>query len=157
MPSRTLRLRALILLLSTTLATGSPTPCTNTQCHHHPSKITWGSCEGRGFDTFNRTELTCGDLYVPLDYTSNSSETIRLELVRMPAKTQPAKGTIQINFGGPGEPSRESFAAAADWLQDLSGGEFDLLVFDPRLVHDLHINANQIDTRRHRNKDANYA
>ncbi|KAL1836388.1 hypothetical protein VTJ49DRAFT_5226 [Mycothermus thermophilus] len=127
-------LSALSLTLWATITSSSPTPSTDVNCRSTSCKsITWGSCEGRGFDTWNNTDLVCGSLEVPLDYTSTSSnETLTLELARMPAKKQPARGSIQLNFGGPGGPSRETLAMAGDVLLEMSGGEFDLVVFDPR-------------------------
>ncbi|KAL2267170.1 hypothetical protein VTJ83DRAFT_4447 [Remersonia thermophila] len=123
---------ALALWAATT--TSSPTPSAGVDCRSTPcTRLTWGSCEGRGFNTWNNTDLVCSSLEVPLDYTSTSSnKTLTLELARMPARTQPARGSIQLNFGGPGAPSRENLALLGDLLLDVSGGEFDLVVFDPR-------------------------
>lgn len=80
------------------------------------SLVQWGLC--------NETELPsevpieCGTLRVPLDYTkSNSTATLPLELVKVPAAQQPSKGTIQFNFGGPGLPGRTGLAAQAPLLQ----------------------------------------
>jgi hypothetical protein len=55
--------------------------------------------------------VQCGTLEVPLDYTNeSSSETITLELVKWPAATQPApRGSILLNFGGPGADGVLSF------------------------------------------------
>lgn len=70
---------------------------------------------------------------VPKDYTaSNTSDTVNLYLAQLPAATQPAKGSIQFNFGGPGELGRVNLAALGPVLQALTGGEYDLVAFDPR-------------------------
>lgn len=78
--------------------------------------IQWGPCkEGE----YNSTlPLECGKLQVPLDYTqTNSTKRLELEMVRIPAATQPAQGTIQFNFGGPGEPGREELVMLGPLLQ----------------------------------------
>ncbi|KAK4163944.1 hypothetical protein QBC43DRAFT_238407 [Cladorrhinum sp. PSN259] len=96
--------------------------------------IKWIPCpEGE----FNSTlPVQCGALRVPLDYSqtnrTNLTETITLELVKIPALSTPSKGSIQLNFGGPGAPSREAAVALGPLLQQMSGGAYDLVTFDPR-------------------------
>ncbi|UNI17089.1 hypothetical protein JDV02_003467 [Purpureocillium takamizusanense] len=71
------------------------------------AKIQWGPCNQTIVNTTLPTE--CADFTVPLDYTTPSSkETIRLQIARIEAKVQPARGTILINFGGPGSNGRTS-------------------------------------------------
>ncbi|CAJ2501000.1 Uu.00g038530.m01.CDS01 [Anthostomella pinea] len=99
---------------------------------YNTSKIQWGPC--------NETELPseypieCSRLPVPLDYTRpNASETLVLELVKVPATVKPSKGSILLNFGGPGLPARDDLVGAlADRLLALSGRSYDLVAFDPR-------------------------
>jgi len=71
------------------------------------SKIQWGPCTD-----FNSTvPIQCGNLSVPLDYTNpNSTETLQLQLLKVPATKTPSKGSILFNFGGPGEPGRAYMA-----------------------------------------------
>lgn len=95
------------------------------------SKIRWGACPEGEFNT--NTTIQCGTLRVPLDYTQpNSSKTLDLEIVKIPAAVQPSRGSIQLNFGGPGLPARHDAVLLGPLLQALSGGEYDLLAFDPR-------------------------
>ncbi|RYP37233.1 hypothetical protein DL767_003052 [Monosporascus sp. MG133] len=95
------------------------------------SVIHWGPCDD--IQTDNTTAIECGDLQVPLDYTKpTSNETLRLQLLRVPAAVQPSQGSIQFNFGGPGEVGRQSLADTAPLLQALTGGSHDLVAFDPR-------------------------
>ena len=64
-------------------------------------KIQWEPCGDLGVN--GTTELECGSLAVPLDYTvPDSGETIDLEILRVPAPNQPSKGSVFFNFGGPG-------------------------------------------------------
>ncbi|KAM0276544.1 hypothetical protein ACHAQH_006645 [Verticillium albo-atrum] len=100
------------------------------------AKIQWGEC---GEDVQNITiatgglPLQCATLQVPHDYRSpNTTEKLSLELARVPAAVQPSKGSIQFNFGGPGIPSRTSLAAAASIYMNFTGGQYDLVAFDPR-------------------------
>ncbi|KAK3292371.1 uncharacterized protein B0H64DRAFT_445310 [Chaetomium fimeti] len=71
-------------------------------------KIDWVPCPADEFDT--KLEVHCGNLTVPLDYTgtaeSAKGSTIDLQLVKVLAPTQPSRGSIQMNFGGPGSPAR---------------------------------------------------
>ncbi|EED14326.1 conserved hypothetical protein [Talaromyces stipitatus ATCC 10500] len=53
-------------------------------------------------------------------------------LLRVPATVQPVKGSIVLNFGGPGEIGRATLAGSAVPLQALSGGQYNLIFFDPR-------------------------
>jgi pimeloyl-ACP methyl ester carboxylesterase len=96
------------------------------------AKIEWGPCQDGEFNT-TLTVVQCGTLSVPLDYTSKvSNESIELELVKVLAPVQPSRGSIQINFGGPGVPTRDYVVAVGPILQILSGGVYDLIGFDPR-------------------------
>ncbi|OAQ72013.1 peptidase S33, tripeptidyl-peptidase [Pochonia chlamydosporia 170] len=80
------------------------------------SIIQWGKCNDSNLD--NTIPVDCGYLELPLDYTDlESNSTLNLALLRVPAATQPAKGSIILNFGGPGVPGRESLASAGQLLQ----------------------------------------
>ena len=93
MPSPTMK--SLLLFLSASIAQAIPQP-------HETRKdgIKWGPCK-------HETEglpVECAKLPVPLDYTdSESDKTLDLALIRYPAQKGPSKGTIMLNFGGPGQ------------------------------------------------------
>ena len=77
--------------------------------------------------------LECGSLEVPLDWTTpESNKTLVLSLLRAPAPKQPAKGSIQYNPGGPGVATKPQLVAVASDLIALSGGEYNIVAFDPR-------------------------
>lgn len=77
--------------------------------------VTWGACE---FPVPANSTILCGNLTVPLDYTDPlSNDTLRLELAKVPASKAPYRGSILINFGGPGGESRKTLSSAADQLQ----------------------------------------
>ncbi|KAL8794631.1 MAG: hypothetical protein Q9195_002827 [Heterodermia aff. obscurata] len=109
---------SLILSLCTVVATCVPT-----------SKIiNWFPCEQNGTLPF-----TCGTLIVPFDYTDPASNTtLTLDLVKVNATKQPARGSILFNPGGPGEPGRDFVVQLADSLLVYTGGVYDLIGFDTR-------------------------
>jgi hypothetical protein len=96
-----------------------------------PHNIHWISCKENG-----SLSLTCGTLNVPLDYSNQSSdETLQLDLVRVSAVKQPKKGSILFNPGGPGASGRSYIAGPSVYaLLAITGGEYDLIGFDPRYV-----------------------
>jgi len=80
------------------------------------AKIEWGPCKDGEFNS--TLVIQCGTLRVPLDYSDQSSnKSLELELVKVLAAVQPSRGSIQINFGGPGVPTRETAVAAGPLLQ----------------------------------------
>ncbi|KAH6637251.1 TAP-like protein-domain-containing protein [Chaetomium tenue] len=97
-------------------------------------KVNWAPCPAGEFNT--TLDLQCGNLTVPLDYTgtaeSAEGKTVKLQLVKVLAPTQPSRGGIQMNFGGPGSPARGGTVLYGELLQALSGGEYDLIGLDPR-------------------------
>ncbi len=83
----------------------------------HPradSKIDWAKCDDPVVNTTLPAE--CANFTVPLDYTATGGETIELQLARINAVVQPAKGTILLNFGGPGQEARGGLALQAPIL-----------------------------------------
>jgi len=73
-------------------------------------QIQWGPCSAE-INATSTAPIECGSFVVPLDYTEPTNETIRLELLRIPASKFPSKGSIFFNFGGPGDSGKESLPA----------------------------------------------
>ncbi|EQB55567.1 hypothetical protein GCG54_00014647 [Colletotrichum gloeosporioides] len=92
-------------------------------------EIEWSDCA-----ELNSTEpIQCANLTMPLDYTSpNSSKTLDLQLLRIPATRQPSKGSILFNFGGPGVAGRPTMAGLGGALRNATSEYHDLVTFDPR-------------------------
>ncbi|KAJ4148207.1 hypothetical protein LMH87_002687 [Akanthomyces muscarius] len=96
--------------------------------------VQWGTCA----DNFGAPlPVDCGRLFVPLDYTARDQgggggESLSLKLLRSPALRKPVKGSIVLNFGGPGATGRDSLAAVAPILHMFTGGNYNLIAFDPR-------------------------
>ncbi|KAL4938022.1 hypothetical protein BDV06DRAFT_232195 [Aspergillus oleicola] len=92
--------------------------------HRRTDGVAWSNCTEPTL-----VGLQCANFTVPLDYSDpNSQATLDLQLTRSPALLTPNKGTIFWNFGGPGNTARASLAES----QSLTGGEYDLVAFDPR-------------------------
>lgn len=92
-------------------------------------QIKWTMCQQNA-----TIPIECGTLAVPLDYTDiEHGGTLNLELVRVNATKKEKKGSIIFNPGGPGEPGRNHLTGESgrDLLR-LTGGNFDLVTFDPR-------------------------
>ncbi|KAL5338700.1 TAP-like protein-domain-containing protein [Aspergillus crustosus] len=88
--------------------------------------VSWGACE------VEIPGIECANFIVPLDYTdTESQETLDLKLLKVPTVQTPKNGSIFFNFGGPGLGSRGTLASLAPSLLAITGGEYDLVAFDP--------------------------
>ncbi|KAI0873485.1 TAP-like protein-domain-containing protein [Hypoxylon argillaceum] len=126
---------AVTLLLAATAATAHGTLAHQGRvaAQEYPTtSIQWQSCSA-DINAVAALDVDCGTLTVPLDYTApDSTDTLELSLVRVPAVNKPAKHSILFNFGGPGAEARHTLAELADMLQAVTGGEHDLIAWDPR-------------------------
>ncbi|KAM7218622.1 TAP-like domain containing protein [Rhypophila decipiens] len=98
------------------------------------NRIEWKPCQFED-DGKGDGALECGNLTVPLDYTNpESDDRFIVELLRSRAIKSPSRGSVLLNFGGPGydgvasirSPSRSSS------LHKYTGGYYDLILFKPR-------------------------
>ncbi|QRV77167.1 hypothetical protein RhiJN_05182 [Ceratobasidium sp. AG-Ba] len=92
--------------------------------------ITWGLCPGPD------TPAQCGRFEVPLDYQNATAGKASLAVGRYPATKQPKLGTLFFNPGGPGG-SGIGFilSATAPFVSNVTGGQYDLVSWDPRGVN----------------------
>ncbi|CAH0027724.1 unnamed protein product [Clonostachys rhizophaga] len=95
------------------------------------STVQWGKCDD-GLQASPPAQ--CGNISVPLDYTSaNASATYTLPLLRIPvAANITSRGSIIINFGGPGQPGIPLLAAQAQAIRSSLSPDYDLISFNPR-------------------------
>lgn len=111
---------AVTLLLAATTATAHGTLAHQGRvaAQEYPTtSIQWQSCSA-DINAVAALDVDCGTLTVPLDYTApDSTDTLELSLVRVPAVNKPAKHSILFNFGGPGAEARHTLAELADMLQ----------------------------------------
>ncbi|KAI0689859.1 alpha/beta-hydrolase [Cerioporus squamosus] len=99
------------------------------------SQIRWGPCDQFGT---NDTSLACGFFDVPLDYHNIFAGTARLAVIKVRA-TGPRRGSVFVNYGGPGEPGVQDIIQYKDDLLSLTGGVYDVVSWDPRGVGNLTI------------------
>ncbi|MFF5360132.1 alpha/beta hydrolase [Streptomyces scabiei] len=91
-------------------------------------KITWSACEGLEAPR----DLRCGKVTVPLDYAQPRAGTLDLAVARYRG-TGDRRGSLLLNFGGPGGPGVPELAYSGADFMDLTNG-YDLVSFDPRGV-----------------------
>ncbi|KAF2162728.1 hypothetical protein M409DRAFT_26965 [Zasmidium cellare ATCC 36951] len=93
------------------------------------SKLQWGPCQST--NTTVTAGLQCATLPVPLDYQDEQcNQTLYLNLARSPAEGQ-SKGTILVNFGGPGLDGRNNLVSS-NGVPVLGLSEYDWVTWDPR-------------------------
>ncbi|MBV7698549.1 alpha/beta hydrolase [Streptomyces sp. TRM70350] len=91
-------------------------------------KVTWQACEG----VQPPDGLQCGKVTVPLDYARPGAGTLDLALARYRASGD-KRGSLLLNFGGPGGSGVSELATSGDDFMDLTDG-YDVVSFDPRGV-----------------------
>ncbi|UUU19535.1 alpha/beta hydrolase [Streptomyces sp. DSM 40750] len=94
----------------------------------YQQKIKWSKCEGMEMPK----DLRCGKVTVPLDYARPKAGTLDLAMARYRA-TGDSRGSLLLNFGGPGGPGVPELAYGGEEFMDLTNG-YDLVSFDPRGV-----------------------
>ncbi|MEV6612491.1 alpha/beta hydrolase [Streptomyces sp. NPDC051051] len=94
----------------------------------HDQKIRWGKCTGEGMPD----DLQCAKATVPVDYARPDGATLDLALARYRA-TGDKRGSVLLNFGGPGGPGVPELAYSGKDFMDLTDG-YDVVTFDPRGV-----------------------
>ncbi|MEW1564531.1 alpha/beta hydrolase [Streptomyces sp. NPDC093509] len=115
----------------TLLAAGLPTTATAEDpdlSRFYRQKVTWAACESEGMPK----DLQCGKVTVPLDYEKPDGGTLDLALARYRA-TGSSRGSVLLNFGGPGGAGIPQLALGGKEFMGLTNG-YDVVTFDPRGV-----------------------
>lgn len=105
----------------------------------YSQELTWEGCADYGKTDYDRQalrgdNLQCTHLTVPLDYAKPDGDTIKIGVLRRPAKDRDQRiGALVVNPGGPGAAGLSTAAAQADANETL-GNRFDFVGFDPRGV-----------------------
>ncbi|MFE6622262.1 alpha/beta hydrolase [Streptomyces sp. NPDC057740] len=94
----------------------------------YQQKVSWAKCPGEGMPK----DLQCGKVTVPLDYSHPRAGTLDLALARYRA-TGDKRGSVLLNFGGPGGAGVPEFATGGKDFMELTDG-YDIVTFDPRGV-----------------------
>ncbi|KUL73644.1 MULTISPECIES: alpha/beta hydrolase [unclassified Streptomyces] len=112
------------------VGTGLPTgrPSESAVSRFYDQKVAWGKCPGEGMPK----DMQCGKVTVPLDYGHPRDGTLELALARYRA-TGDRKGSVLVNFGGPGGAGVPEFAGAGKEFMSLTD-DYDIVTFDPRGV-----------------------
>ena len=99
-----LALQALLSIFAFATITHALPPSTNSIVKvTRDDKFAWGPCPETVAVNTSAIPLLCSNFTVPLDYSDPSStDTLTLELIKAPALRGPSKGTIFVNYGGPG-------------------------------------------------------
>ncbi|KAH8597744.1 Alpha/Beta hydrolase protein [Bisporella sp. PMI_857] len=87
------------------------------------ANLTWQPCGPR---------FHCAVLQVPLDYSKPMGNRALVPLLKYPSKASTSKGMILVNPGGPGESAVEFLINGADLAQNITGGNFDIVAWEPR-------------------------
>ena len=92
-----------------------------------PGNIAWHSCEG------NPADVDCAQVQVPLDWNHSNGPEITLAVARHRAsKPNERIGSLFINYGGPGVAGVPAVLSDGANLDQLGGGRFDVVGWDPR-------------------------
>ncbi|MBK3573445.1 alpha/beta fold hydrolase [Streptomyces sp. MBT65] len=109
------------------LATADDRPASDLS-RFYRQKVKWAACK----DTDAPKDLQCGKVTVPLDYAKPGGRTLDLALARYRA-TGKSRGSVLLNFGGPGGAGVSELASNGKEFMDLTNG-YDVVTFDPRGV-----------------------
>ncbi|MGY4962178.1 alpha/beta hydrolase [Streptomyces sp. 900105245] len=91
-------------------------------------QVKWAACETPDVPK----DLQCGKVTVPVDYAHPRAGTLDVALARYRA-TGPSRGSVLLNFGGPGGAGVSELADDGRQFMDLTNG-YDVVTFDPRGV-----------------------
>ncbi|MGW3650334.1 alpha/beta hydrolase [Streptomyces sp. NPDC000878] len=118
------------------LGAGSPTVATADDkpglSRFYDQKIDWSACAVGALYEPPTDDLQCGKVTVPLDYAKPDGDTLELAMARYRA-TGKSRGSVLLNFGGPGGPGVSQLAYDGKDFMSLTNG-YDVVTFDPRGV-----------------------
>lgn len=102
----------------------------------YTQKIKWAACEpdvqNLPEDVAKDKDIRCGKVTVPLDYAHPERATLGLALLKVRASGD-KRGSLLVNFGGPGGPGVAGLAGAKKDFGYVGKG-YDVVGFDPRGV-----------------------
>ncbi|MBQ1088996.1 alpha/beta hydrolase [Streptomyces sp. B93] len=119
-------------LALTLLGAGQPATAANGSgpdlSRFYGQRVKWSVCEGAQAPK----DLQCGKVTVPVDYARPRAGSLDLAVARYRA-TGDRRGSVVLNFGGPGGSGVAGLAADGKDFMDLTDG-YDVVSFDPRGV-----------------------
>ncbi len=93
-------------------------------------RIKWGECKDLAHAPKG---LECGTVEVPLDYADPGEEKLSLAMARFKSSAKDPRGSVVLNFGGPGGPGVPGLASGEKVFGELTNA-YDVVSFDPRGV-----------------------
>ncbi|WP_055531591.1 alpha/beta hydrolase [Streptomyces graminilatus] len=119
------------------LGTGAPTVATADDnpglARFYQQRIRWSACPAEAAtDGMSTGDLQCGKVTVPLDYARPGGDTLDLAMARY-RSTGPSRGSVLLNFGGPGDAGVSQLAQDGKDFMGLTN-DHDVVAFDPRGV-----------------------
>ncbi|MEU0545355.1 alpha/beta hydrolase [Nocardia sp. NPDC005978] len=106
----------------------------------YDQQLAFGACDGYATTAGDETaiaarpEFRCARLEVPLDYGDPGGRTMKIAVLKAPARGERI-GSLLLNPGGPGGPGMAMAAVGAKtWAASPVTERFDLIGFDPRGV-----------------------
>lgn len=105
---------------------------------YYTQKIKWAACEGEtealAEATGHAKDVRCGKVRVPIDYADPRGGDVEVAMIRMKSSASgEPRGSLLLNFGGPGGPGVSALAGSQKEFGFLSKG-YDIVSFDPRGV-----------------------
>ncbi|MFF1377093.1 alpha/beta hydrolase [Streptomyces sp. NPDC058308] len=105
---------------------------------YYTQKIKWVACKGDTEAVAEASEgakdVRCGHVSVPLDYAKPAAGTVDVAMIRLKSSASGRpRGSLLLNFGGPGGPGVSALAGAQKEFSFLSK-DYDIVSFDPRGV-----------------------
>ncbi len=82
---------------------------------------------------FNPEDMTCAEVTVPVDYADPGKGTLEIALARIASTAEEPRGSLLLNFGGPGDPGISTLAAFGRTFNEFTNA-YDVVTFDPRGV-----------------------
>ncbi|MCI3932311.1 alpha/beta hydrolase [Streptomyces sp. AN091965] len=124
---------AVTALPATTTGSAPPRPDLK---RFYAQKVKWAACtpekQNLPETVTENGDVRCGTLTVPLDYARPGSGTVDLAMLKVKASGK-KRGSLLVNFGGPGGPGVAGLGADLKGFGDLGKG-YDVVGFDPRGV-----------------------
>ncbi|WP_415951258.1 alpha/beta hydrolase [Streptomyces sp. KLOTTS4A1] len=96
----------------------------------YEQRIKWGTCTGLAHAP---EDLQCGTVEVPLDYAEPGKDSLKLKMARFRSSAKDPRGSVVLNFGGPGGPGVPALAGGEKIFSELTNA-YDVVSFDPRGV-----------------------
>lgn len=122
----TLPLAAALAGLTTAVAHADPADAPPTGSP--ASTLDWGACEGGG----GSAGMECAALRVPVDWAKPQGRQLTLVLGRLKSDgPTPARGSVLVNYGGPGSPGVELLRANPEPFTELRH-RMDIITWDTR-------------------------